>query len=114
MEKQRHECGCRECRKDSASPEAERHRLLNEAILHSQENNRRLVAGLEAMRVGRGGITKVSRITGLDRNTIARGIRELREGRPAMGRIRRAGGGRKKAGKKGPRTSSGAQETDAG
>lgn len=102
MQKQRHECVCGECRKDPTSAEAERHRGLNEAILHSQENNRRLVAGLEAMRMGRGGITKVSQITGLDRNTIAKGIRELREGRPATERVRRVGGGRKKAEKKGP------------
>jgi hypothetical protein len=39
----------------------------------------------------------MSRITGLDRNTIARGLRELQSEQPlAHDRIRRRGGGRKR------------------
>ena len=96
MERQRYVCPCPECRKEPGSAVSDWHRALNEAILHAEENNRRLVAGLEAIRMGWGGIRKVAQITGLDRNTIARGIRELRKGRPASDRIRKAGGGRQK------------------
>jgi len=55
------------------------------------------VAAAEALALGWGGITAVSHATGLSRKTIARGIQELQGGESAPpGRIRRAGGGRKK------------------
>jgi hypothetical protein len=51
----------------------------------------------EALALGRGGIKAMERLTGLSRPTILRGIRELKEGDlPPEGRIRRAGGGRKR------------------
>ena len=61
------------------------------------ERARRLVAASEALALGWGGITATSRATGLSRAAIRRGIAEL-QGAPAAapGRIRRAGGGRKK------------------
>jgi len=48
--------------------------------------------------IGRGGITLVSRVTGLSYPTIHKGIAELRSTAVplAIGRIRRPGGGRKK------------------
>ncbi len=58
----------------------------------------RLWAGTEAQALGHGGIAVVARATGLARNTIQRGLRELTG--PAPGppdRVRRAGGGRKPA-----------------
>jgi len=62
----------------------------------------RLWAATEALALGRGGITLVSRATGLSRRRISTGIRELRADEPlaAAGpsrpaRIRRPGGGRK-------------------
>jgi len=61
------------------------------------ERGRRAVAAAEALALGWGGITAVSHATGLSRKTIARGIQELQGGESAPpGRIRRAGGGRKK------------------
>ena len=114
MERRRHVCPCRTCLEDRLSPTAEWHRVLNEAILHAAEQNRRLVAGLEAMRSGWGGITKVSEITGLDRKTIALGIRELREGRAVVERVRREGGGRWKVEKKRPRRATAPEESDEG
>jgi hypothetical protein len=52
---------------------------------------------------GRGGITRFARITGLSRDTIRRGQRELAYPDPrAVGRIRRAGGGRQRVEKKCP------------
>ena len=57
----------------------------------------RLFAATEAEALGYGGVTRVSRITGLARSTIVRGQQELLH-RPEVdpGRIRRPGGGRKK------------------
>jgi transposase len=61
------------------------------------ERSRRAVAASEALTLGRGGIMRVARATGLSRKAIALGIRELTgEVSPAApGRVRRPGGGRK-------------------
>jgi hypothetical protein len=57
---------------------------------------RRLLAGFLAQQLGKGGITQMQRISGLDRKTIAKGLRELRCANPLPAdRIRRSGGGRK-------------------
>src|SRR6516165_1376164 len=62
------------------------------------ERDRRLVAASEAQAAGRGGIAAVALATGIARNTIGRGLIELRGGRKLpKGRIRRKGGGRKLA-----------------
>ena len=61
------------------------------------ERRRRLVAAAEAVALGRGGITRVARATGLSRGVIAAGVAEL--GAPDVlpaGRIRRPGAGRKR------------------
>jgi len=64
---------------------------------HLDERARRLVAAAEAMSLPHGGVTAIRRSCGLSRTTITAGMRELRAGvlLPA-GRIRRAGGGRKR------------------
>ena len=60
------------------------------------ERGRRRFAAAEARAAGRGGIVTVSRVTGIARSTIGRGLAELREEpAPPTGRVRRAGGGRK-------------------
>ena len=63
------------------------------------ERRRRQWAAAEALEWGRGGVTAVARATGLSRNTVAAGARELqlpaKERALAALRIRRAGGGRK-------------------
>jgi hypothetical protein len=62
------------------------------------ERGRRLFAATEAMSAGQGGVTAVSAATGIARSTINRGVAELKAGRSEIGcRIRRAGGGRKRA-----------------
>jgi hypothetical protein len=59
------------------------------------ERARRLLAGAEALAIGRGGIAAVARATGLARTTVARGAADVRAGEPiAPGRVRRAGAGR--------------------
>ncbi|MFH1417354.1 MAG: ISAzo13 family transposase, partial [Planctomycetota bacterium] len=57
------------------------------------ERGRRLFAAEEARAYGRGGVSVVSRVTGIARSTIERGLREIEAKRalPA-GRSRRAGG----------------------
>lgn len=62
------------------------------------ERTRRLVAAAESQAIGRGGISSVSRATGISRPVIRQGIAELKDPASlAPGRIRRQGGGRKKA-----------------
>ncbi len=62
------------------------------------ERTRRLWAAVEAQSLGRGGISRVAAATGLSRNTVRGGLRELESGAmaaPAPGqRQRRPGGGR--------------------
>jgi hypothetical protein len=53
-----------------------------------------MMAANEAVQEGFGGISRISRVCGLSRDTITKGIRELGENPIAAGRIRRAGGGR--------------------
>ena len=62
------------------------------------ERARRAVAAAEAQAYGWGGVRAVARATGLAYETIALGLRELRGEVPAApaGRVRRAGGGRKR------------------
>jgi transposase len=61
------------------------------------ERARRRWAAVEAVSLGRGGISVVSAATGLGYSTIQRGIRELNTGdTPPVGRQRRLGAGRKK------------------
>jgi transposase len=62
------------------------------------ERTRRLVAAAESQAIGKGGISAVSRATGISRPVIRQGIAELKDPASlAPGRIRRQGGGRKKA-----------------
>ncbi|PWB79255.1 MAG: ISAzo13 family transposase, partial [Methylocystaceae bacterium] len=61
------------------------------------ERSLRRFAAAEAQAAGRGGISAVSRITGIARSTIGRGLAELRVKAPCEGsRVRRPGGGRKR------------------
>jgi transposase len=62
------------------------------------ERLRRLFAASEAKSIGYGGISLVARATGVSRRAITLGCKELEEGPVAVtGRIRRPGGGRKRA-----------------
>jgi len=67
------------------------------------EKSRRLLVAAESKAWGLGGISVVCKATGVSRQVIRQGLRELEEAptHPA-GRIRRAGGGRKRAKQKDP------------
>ena len=62
------------------------------------ERARRRWAAVEALSLGRGGISAVAAATGMASNTIRAGLRELLQPTPAgeVRRVRRPGGGRKK------------------
>lgn len=58
------------------------------------EKQRRLYLGMESMKLGHGGDTRISQITGVNPKTIARGRCELQARSIIPDRIRRAGAGR--------------------
>ena len=69
------------------------------------ERSRRLVVAAESLSLGRGGISAVSRATGISRPVIRDGVKELTAPVPtplASGRIRRPGAGRKRIVEKDP------------
>ncbi|MGH9351478.1 MAG: ISAzo13 family transposase, partial [Terriglobia bacterium] len=71
------------------------------------ERLRRLVAAAESVTLGYGGVSKVSRATGVSRRAITEGVKELQSPLPQVRamrgpRVRREGGGRKKVLEKDP------------
>jgi hypothetical protein len=74
--------------------------LLFYGLLSEQE--RRLFAGLESMRLGHGGDTILAEFLGLDPHTVSRGRQQLLDQQVMTGRARRSGGGRKLIEKKPP------------
>jgi transposase len=67
------------------------------------ERARRLLAGAEALALGRGGLAAVARATGLARATVRRGVTDVRSGATLeRGRIRRPGAGRPRAADRDP------------
>jgi hypothetical protein len=73
---------------------------MAEGVRPLDEFQARLFAADKALDLGRGGISRLSALRGLSRTTIAKAVEEL-SGRgklvsPGEGRVRRAGGGRKK------------------
>jgi hypothetical protein len=62
---------------------------------HLDERAQRLYLGSEARSLGHGGIAAVARAAGVSRQTVAAGVDEVESGVPPLGRVRRAGGGRK-------------------
>ena len=58
------------------------------------ERPRRLFAGLEALKVGRGGDARVAALLGVDPHTVAKGRIELLRGDIDPTRVRKVGGGR--------------------
>jgi hypothetical protein len=74
--------------------------LLFYSLLDEQQ--RRLFAGLESIKLGHGGDTLLSDFLGLDVHTVARGRQQLLDRDVIGGRMRRAGGGRIPAEKKRP------------
>lgn len=93
-------CTCWTCQQHPYSGTARTHRQINRLVAVLNEKQRRLFLGLCARQQGRGAIRQLAGITGVSRNTIRRGLREL--GQATAGRTRRPGGGRPSVEKKGP------------
>ncbi len=91
-----HECQCQACLQSLDQPTRELHHQMNVFLSRLDEQQRRWYVALESKRIGHGGDTLLSQITGLDVETIRRGRRELEDelGQRPVERIRDAGGGR--------------------
>jgi hypothetical protein len=74
--------------------------LLFYSLLDEQQ--RRLYAGLESLRLGYGGDAQLAAFLGVDPHTVARGRQQLLDQDISAGRVRRAGGGRPSVEKKRP------------
>jgi hypothetical protein len=91
-----HQCECQNCQQPGDHPDKELHHQMNLLLSRLDEQQRRWYAALEAKKLGRGGMTLMSQITGMSVDTIRRGRDELDEqlaGRP-VDRVRLPGGGR--------------------
>src|ERR1700720_3412096 len=64
---------------------------------HLDERQRRLLMGAEGRSLGHGGIRLVARAAGVREATVSLGVDELDSGAGPLGRVRRPGGGRKRA-----------------
>jgi hypothetical protein len=67
------------------------------------EQQRRLYAGLESLKLGRGGDHQIAEFLQLDPHTVAKGRRQLVAQDVAVDRVRKLGGGRKPVEKKRPK-----------
>ena len=97
-----HQCQCPACLEEGEPPEKSLHARMNLLLSRLDEQQRRWYVALESTRVGYGGDRELSRITGMNVETIRRGRRELDgslRGRPTD-RVRLPGGGRPTAEKK--------------
>jgi hypothetical protein len=97
-----HQCECPECQAAIPQPEQVLHQQMNLLMSRLDEQQRRLYAALESLRIGHGGDARVALITRLDPKTIRGGREELADSlasRPAD-RVRLPGGGRQPIEKK--------------
>ena len=75
--------------------------LLFYSLLDEQQ--RRLYAGLESLKLGHGGDRQLAEFLNLDTHTVARGRQQLLDQDVAFARVRKIGGGRQRAEKKTPK-----------
>ncbi len=64
------------------------------------EKQRRLYAGYESLKIGRGGDKRIAELLGLDQKTVTKGRQDLLGKRVNVDNIRKPGGGRKEIKKK--------------
>jgi hypothetical protein len=97
-------CQCPDCLQTGDHPNKEIHRQFNLLLGRLDEDHRRCFVALEALQHGRGGDRLLSRITGMNVETIRRGRRELAQSLDGFRaqRIRRSGAGRPASKKKMP------------
>jgi hypothetical protein len=83
------------------SPELKASIILFYSLLDEQQ--RRLYAGLESLKLGHGGDRQLADFFDLDPHTVARGRKQLLAQDVEVDRARKAGGGRKRVEKKRPK-----------
>jgi hypothetical protein len=91
-----YQCQCSACLRDGEHPDKTLHGRMNLLLTRLDEQQRRWYVASESMRLGYGGDRALSRITGMNVETIRRGRREVESsfsGRPSD-RVRLPGGGR--------------------
>src|SRR3989338_1506709 len=72
-------------------------------LLECNEVQRRRLAGVKAIEIGRGGLLQVCKLTGMSHHTIIKGMKEVRNTKKQQTtRLRTEGGGRKKIIEKNP------------
>jgi hypothetical protein len=77
--------------------------LWLKTLSECNEVQRRRLAGVKAIEIGRGGVIRVCKLTGMSHHTVIKGMREVRnKKRHSLARIRKEGGGRKKIVDKNP------------
>ena len=71
---------------------------INSFLPLLNEEQRRIYLATESIYLGRGGKAKIEKLIGVSHNTINKGLKEMKTGKPAISneRIRNVGGGRKK------------------
>lgn len=97
-----YECRCAVCLEGKERAVSQQHHQMNVFLSRLDEQQRRWYVALESKRIGHGGDTLLSQMTGMDVETIRRGRRELDDdlqSRPGN-RIRIEGGGRPSVEKK--------------
>jgi hypothetical protein len=70
-------CTCPICQSQVETIEKNLHRQINILMSTMNSRQRRLFAAFQAIQLGHGGITRMARISGLDRKTIRKGVLEL-------------------------------------
>jgi hypothetical protein len=91
-----HQCECPNCQQTDDHPDKNLHHQVNLLLSRLDEQQQRWYVALEAKKLGHGGMTLMSQITGMSMDTIRRGRDELDNelrGRPTDG-VRLPGGGR--------------------
>lgn len=72
-----HACQCANCQQEDDHPDKDLHRQMNLLCACLNNQQRRLYAAVEANRIGRGGVAKVTQILGITRDPIRKGRQEL-------------------------------------
>ena len=96
-----HECCCPKCLAGDPAEQRD-HQQLNLLLSRLDEQQRRWVASLEAIRLRHGGFQRIAEITGMHQETIRRSRDEMNKGlqdRPTD-HVRLPGGGRPRVEKK--------------
>lgn len=91
-----HECQCAQCLTSKCGSKWQLHHQMNVFLSRLDEQQRRWYVALESKKIGHGGDTLLSQITGMNIETIRHGRREIDDdlqSRP-VDRVRQVGGGR--------------------